>query len=369
MTAPARGVYTVAEEYASPGKDEQMKIAVLAGGWSPEREVSLTSGTLISNALIGNGHSVALVDVYTGMDLPEGDVNRVFRQEPFPPHVIRAVQPDLAALKAQCGNGEALIGRHVIDICRAADIVFPALHGGMGENGQLQATLDAFGIRYTGSGYAGCLLSMDKDVSKRLFRDAGILTPDWVYFDADTPLCDRRAAILDKIGVPCVVKPCSCGSSVGVTIVETEEELDRALAAAQEFGACILVERKISGRELTVGVLDGKALPAVEILPADGFYDYKNKYSGSTVELCPAPIDEASAKAAALASLRGMKALHLDGYARFDYILDDMGNLYCLEANALPGMTPTSLFPRAAGEAGISYSELCERIISLALRK
>lgn len=347
-----------------------MKIAVLAGGWSPEREVSLTSGTLIANALMENGHRVALVDVYCGTDLPAGGADALFGTAPLPPHTVGDEQPDLASLKAATGNGDALIGKNVLTVCRAADVCFLAMHGGMGENGQLQATLDTYGIRYTGSGYVGCLLSMDKDLSKRLLRAAGVLTPDWVYFDQSVPFAGRKERVMQTVGVPCVVKPCSCGSSVGVTIVETERELEVALFDAEAFGSDVLVERKISGRELTVGVLDGRALPVIEIVPPkDGFYDYRNKYSGKTVELCPAPISEGAAAAVSDAALKGMKALRLDGYARFDFILDDDGNPYCLEANALPGMTPSSLLPRAAAEAGLSYNALCEKILSLAKGK
>lgn len=341
-----------------------MKIAVLAGGWSPEREVSLTSGTLIANALMENGHRVALVDVYLGVTIPRDGAEPLFGKTPLPPHTIGEIQPDLAALRASAGNGDALVGRGVIEVCRAADMTFLAMHGGMGENGQLQATLDSFGIRYTGSGYIGCLISMDKDLSKRLLRAAGILTPDWVYFDAGTPIAECRAVTLEKIGVPAVIKPCSCGSSVGVTIAETADELDAALALAEQYGCPVLAEKKIVGRELTIGVLDGKTLPAVEIVPPkDGFYDYKNKYSGKTTEFCPAPISPEAAKAAEEAALAGMRALRLSGYARFDFIMDEGGDLYCLEANALPGMTPASLLPLAAREAGIPYRELCEKIL------
>ena len=344
-----------------------MNIVVLAGGLSPEREVSLTSGSLIANALMENGHRVLLVDVYEGIPTLADDVRSLFRtakdERYF--HCVSEEIPDLDALRARCNNGEALIGPNVIEICRAADLAFLALHGAMGENGQLQATLDAFGIPYTGSGYAGSLLAMDKDVSKRLFRFVGVPTPEWVCYD---PRTMRAEDVAHAVGLPCVVKPSGCGSSVGVSMADTLEELAEALALASAYGA-VLVERKITGRELTVGVLDGETLPAVEIIPTEGFYDYKNKYQGTTREVCPAEIDEAVAKRASELALLGFEALHLEGYARFDFLLDGAGELWCLEANTLPGMTPTSLFPFAASKVDISYNALCERLVALAMKK
>ena len=340
-----------------------MNIVVLAGGYSPEREVSLTSGSLIANALIKNGHSVLLLDVYCGIrELPRNPFS-LFQTEATYSHTIGEEVPDLKKLKEENGNSESLIGPNVLWLCRMADRVFLALHGAMGENGQLQATLDNYGIHYTGSGYVGSLLAMDKDLAKRLLRDAGVRTPDWVFVDPTLP--ESRATILEKIGLPCVIKPTSCGSSVGVTIVENEGDLDAALAAAAPWGDRVLAEKKIVGRELTVGILDGKTLPIVEIIPNEGFYDYKNKYQGNTREICPAEISKKAAKKAAEATLRGFEALRLRGYARFDYILDETDKVWCLEANTLPGMTPLSLLPMAAAAAGISYEELCEKIIEL----
>jgi len=336
-----------------------LKIVVLAGGYSPEREVSLTSGSLIANALMQNGHRVLLLDVYEGMPRLPHDPESLFLSGGRYEHTVSEAVPDLAALRARCQNGDALIGANVLRLCAMADKVFLALHGSMGENGQLQATLDCHGIRYTGSGYDGSMLAMDKDVSKRLFRDAGIPTPEWVWFDL---LEDDRSALIDRIGLPCVVKPCDCGSSVGVSMADTEEELAAALEEAAGWGRFAVVEKKIVGRELTVGILCGKTLPAVEIIPKEGFYDYRNKYQGTTEEICPAEIPDEVAKRAAELTQRGFAALRLKGYARFDYLLDGNGELWCLEANSLPGMTPTSLLPMAASAVGIGYNELCEII-------
>ena len=248
-----------------------------------------------------------------------------------------------------------------------ADAVFIALHGAMGENGQLQATLDSYGIKYTGSGYVGSLLAMDKDISKKMFIGAGVNTPEWMYISAKQVNIDE---IEQRIGYPCVVKPCCCGSSVGISIPENRAELENALKEAEKYEDSILIEKKISGREFTVGILDGEVLPAVEIIPTEGFYDYKNKYqAGKTVELCPAPIDDDLMSILAEQTKLAFDALRLSGYSRFDYIVDKDGKPWCLEANTLPGMTPTSLLPQMAAAVGISYGKLCCKIVDLALKK
>ena len=343
-----------------------MKIVVLAGGLSPEREVSLSSGSLIANALMEKGHRVLLLDVFCGIrDLPQNP-DSLFRSEKLDSHSVTDRVPDLETLRREVGIGDALVGPNVATLCQLADRVFLALHGAMGENGQLQAYLDSCGIGYTGSGYAGCLLAMDKELSKRLFRDAGIPTPEWVWYDTETGDPEDLVA---RIGLPCVVKPNDCGSSVGVSIVSDRAALEKALAEASGWGRRVLVEKKIVGRELTVGVLDGKALPPVEIIPNSGFYDYRNKYQGTTLEICPAEIPAGITELLGTLSLRAFEVLRLDGYARFDYILDAEGTPWCLEANALPGMTPTSLLPQEAAAVGISYPDLCEKILELSSRK
>ena len=343
-----------------------MNIAVLAGGYSHERDVSLTSASLISNALIDEGFDVCLCDVYLGMDIENRSVKDIFTKNKITPYRVSSSIPDLEKLKEISGNGNALIGKNVIEICKMADVVFLALHGSMGENGQLQATLDNFGIKYTGSGYVGSLLAMDKDISKRLFMLGGVMTPPWVRYNKAE--CTAEA-IKNDIGIPCVINPCSNGSSVGISIVNSDSELDSALEFAFKYEESILVEKKIEGREFTVGILDGQVLPAVEIIPTEGFYDYKNKYqAGKTVELCPAPIsDEIYAKLADMTRL-AFDTLRLRGYARFDYMLDENNTPWCLEANTLPGMTPTSLLPQMAAAVGISYGKLCSKIIEIAYR-
>lgn len=337
-----------------------MKIVVLAGGYSPEREVSLSSGSLIANALIHNGHRVLLLDAYVGIpklpDLPDS----LFRTDLEYRHPIGTEVPDLQALKESVGNGNALIGPHVLELCAMADAVFLALHGAMGENGMMQAVLESYGIPHTGSDHTGCLLAMDKDLAKRLFCNAGIPTPEWVLGRGEGSEADR---IIQKVGLPCVIKPLDGGSSVGISMADTREELVAALQSVSKYGGRMLAERKIEGRELTMGILEGRPLPPVEIIPEEGFYDYKNKYQGSTREICPAQIPTETIRQMEKFVRDGFAALRLSGYARFDFLLDRNGQLWCLEANSLPGMTPTSLLPQEAAAVGISYPELCERIL------
>ncbi len=344
-----------------------MNILVLAGGYSPERDVSLTSGSLIANALRKEGEKVCLADVYLGVDAGKLNDPDIFTTTEGEVYRVTNSIPDLKALKEKSGNGESLIGRGIIELCQRADVVFLALHGAMGENGQLQATLDNYGIKYTGSGYVGSLLAMDKDISKKMFVGAGVNTPEWIY--AEVKSFDRDV-FEAKIGYPCVVKPCSCGSSVGISIVDTREELDAALKFAAEYEEYVLIEKKIEGRELTVGMLDGEVLPIIEIIPTEGFYDYTNKYqAGKTLEICPAVIDEGIKEVVSAQTRLAFDALRLSGYSRFDFIVDKDGKPWCLEANTLPGMTPTSLLPQMAAANGIDYGKLCLRIVDLARRK
>lgn len=336
-----------------------MKIIVLAGGLSPERDVSLSSGSLISNALIQKGHDVMLLDLYLGTHnrniepiYINSDSGKTFS------YAVPQSEPDLDAVKASADNGGSLIGAGVIELCREADMVFLALHGSIGENGQLQAVFDVHGIKYTGTGYTGSLLAMDKDLSKRLMVSIGVLTPDWRYINLgdDNDFSD--------IGYPCVVKPCSCGSSVGVTMVEDSSELKQALTLSEKYESSVIIEEKIEGREFSVGILNGEALPVIEIKPLTGFYDYKNKYQkGMAEEICPAEIPEEIRCLLQDNAVKVHHALRLGYYSRIDFMLDKNSKAYCLEANTLPGMTPTSLLPQEALANNISYNDLCERIV------
>ena len=344
-----------------------MKITVLAGGLSHEREVSLSSGSLIAGALIRKGHEVCLVDIYTGKAL-DGSVP-AFTREPIEPYRVSRAVPDLEALKAAEGHGDRRIGAGVFDLCHAADAVFIALHGDVGENGQLQAFLDMECIPYTGSRYAGSLLAMDKDLTKQMLTRAGVANAPWVYCDLAEGVEATADRIEAELGYPLVIKPCSGGSSVGVSMPEDRAELIDAIEKAARYESTLMAERRIIGRELTVSYRGGEVLPAVEIIPLEGFYDYENKYqAGKTTEICPALLSEAEIAALESATRRGFAALRLRGYARFDFILDENGTPWCLEANTLPGMTPTSLLPQAAAAVGISYDDLCERMIMMAVR-
>ena len=349
-----------------------MNIVVLAGGLSPERNVSLTSGSLISAALRRKGHKVLMLDVYEGLSDVGDSPEALFTTEDSRTHTVgsRAPTPEeLEEIKRRRGDRTELIGENVIEMCKLADVAFLALHGDMGENGLLQATLDVFDVTYTGSGYVGSLLAMDKDIAKKLLQDAGISTPPSVKFDThSTPEGIARA--VESIGYPCVVKPCSCGSSVGVSTVDNEDQLREALELAAKYEGSVLIEKRIFGREFTQGFLDGIALPPVEIIPKCGFYDYANKYvANATEEICPAPLSDDELSRISEATAKGFAALRLIDYARFDYILDSDGIFWCLEANTLPGMTPTSLLPQEAAAIGIDYDSLCDKLARMALAK
>ncbi len=348
-----------------------MDIAVLAGGLSAERDVSFQTGDMVAKALRQNGHRVVLLDVFMGYGEEEKDVSDLFSHSEEASIVVEGISesaPDIAKIKSlRKDQSDCFFGPNVISICRQSDIVFLALHGEDGENGKIQAAFDLFGIRYTGSGYFGSALAMDKGMSKMLFEKAGIPTPKGIRMnkkETDRDLKDRG------VSLPCVVKPCCGGSSVGVSIVQTEEEFTKALEEAFYWEDEVLVEDYIAGREFSVGVIDGKALPVIEMAPKEGFYDYKNKYkAGSTVETCPAVIPEDTAKRMQKFAVSAVKALGLFTYARMDFLLQKSGELFCLEANTLPGMTKTSLLPQEAQAAGMDFPALCEKVIEISWKK
>ena len=344
-----------------------MKIAILAGGLSPERDVSLSSGALIAAALINRGHSIAFMDVYMDQQIKENPDDYFTMVPPKIPS-IASREPDLKKiaenrqrLRGSDADTNSLIGYGVTQICRHADITFLALRGAMGENGQIQAYLDCCGIKYTGSSYAGCLLAMDKDIAKRMVKCAGIETAEWCCMDVSDISTEK---IIKTIGLPCIIKPSSCGSSVGISIAETEEDLKTSIESAKLQRQDIIAERFISGSEFSVGILCGEALPSIEIIPISGFYDYENKYQkGYTREITPADIPASLEKRLRDTALRVHKILRLGSYSRSDFIYDEKTDkLFFLEANTLPGMTPTSLLPQEAAAAGIDYAALCERI-------
>ena len=338
-----------------------MKIVVLGGGLSPERDVSLKSASLIANALLRKGHNVALVDLYDGIENDE-DIMSFYRSgtdNEFA-YSIPETEPDLDAVIASHGGRTEWVGPRVIEICKTADSVFVGLHGSHGENGQLQAVLDAYSIPYTGCNYLGCAIAMDKALSKALVAGAGMKTAKWFTATSDEISVDM---VKEQIGIPCVVKPIGCGSSCGVSVVKTEEELKAAIDYASKYKQLILVEEFITGREITIAVLNDHALPIIEIKPHEGFYDYKNKYqSGLTDHICPADLGKYTEEAKAVAE-KVFAVLRMSSYGRIDFIFDeDKGEFWFIEANNLPGMTNTSLVPEAAAQEGIEYDDLCERI-------
>ena len=330
-----------------------MKIAVLCGGLSPERNVSISSGTKIAGALKENGHQVVLLDMFFGLEDYTGDITRVFDDPPALGGTrIDESAPDLEAVRAQRKlRSPSLFGAHVLEVCAMADIVF----------------LDLLGIPYTGSGYLGSAIAMDKDLTKRVVAPLGVKTPAWMLVESDGMDID---AVIAQAKLPCVVKPDDSGSSIGVSIANDAAELRTALEAAAREGSRILIEQYVRGREVQIGILGDKALPSIEIIPAVGFYDYRNKYQpGAAKEITPAEIPAETEQRLADAALTVFRALNLSAYSRADFILDDAGELWFLEINTLPGMTPTSLVPQEAAAVGISYSELCEQIIAAALHK
>lgn len=339
-----------------------MKIAVVCGGLSNERDVSITSGTCVARALRAKGHKVVLVDLYYGYSGEYAEPAELFeRKQEDISYSVSEETPDIERLLAE-GDGSR-IGKNVIEICKAADISYLALHGEDGENGKLQATLDVHGIKYTGSGYLGSAIAMNKEITKIMLRSSGIPTPEGVVLE--------KGGEYAEVSFPCVVKPCSGGSSVGTSMVADKGEYASALELAFKYEDHVLVERFVKGRELTVGVMGGKAMPVIEIIPKTGWYDYKNKYqAGLTEELCPAPLSAEETDRVQRLAERVSSALMIDVYCRVDFLMDsESGELYCLEANTLPGMTPTSLIPQMGKEQGLDFGEVCEKIISLSMEK
>ncbi len=343
-----------------------MKIVVLAGGISTERDVSLVSGTGVYNALKKLGHDTILLDVFMGYN---GSIDGIFTRDYDWTKDIKKVSesaPDIAKIKELRGtNPNVLFGENVLEICKEADIVFMALHGDCGENGKIQATFDLLNIKYTGTDYLSSALAMDKAITKSVFIQHGVTTPDgYVVYKND------EKEKLEPRFLPCVIKVCNGGSSVGVYIVNTREEYDKALNEAFGFEDKILIEKYIKGREVTDCVIDKEALPIVEIVAKDGVYDYKNKYqAGGAVETCPAPLSYELMQKVKTLALRAYDALGIKVYARMDFIIDENDEVYCLEANTLPGMTPTSLIPLEARTVGKSYEQLCEWIVEVSLEK
>ena len=344
-----------------------MKIVVLAGGLSTERAVSLVTGTSVCRALRENGHRAILVDLFLGLEEVPADLEALFDAPDglCPEAKIEVTAPDLAAVRAsRKDQSDRLFGPNVLELCSLADIVFLGLHGQDGEDGRIQATFDLLDIKYTGGGYLASGLAMDKSMTKRIMDSAGIPNAPW----RDIPLyrLEDIPALVEELEVPCAVKVVNGGSSIGVALPDTKAELEQALREMLHYGSHVIVEKKISGRELTIAILGDRALPAVEIIPAVKEFDYVAKYqAGGAQELCPAPITPEQQETMGALALKLHRALGMEVYSRTDFLLDEAGNFWCLEVNSLPGMTSASLVPKEAAAAGMTYNELCETIVQL----
>lgn len=371
-----------------------MNIVVLAGGISTEREISIVSGTMACKALRGKGHKAILVDVYCGDSRIDMDDDGQCRRNDGPNDMQGASRRDggtsaladqwfpekydveAAAAYMRSFDGQieemkrtrrGFFGPNVLALCEAADVVFMALHGADGEGGKVQAVFDLMGIRYTGSGVLGSAVAMDKGISRKLFEADGIPVAKGVVLERGD---EYGPAAENGVGLPCVVKPCCGGSSVGVEIARTQEEYERALETAFGYEEEVVVEQYIEGREFSVGVVGGKAYPVIEIAPLVGFYDYKNKYqAGSTIETCPADLEADKTAEMQRYAEMAYRALKLECYARMDFMMAKDSSLYCLEANTLPGMTPTSLLPQEAAALGMDFPALCEHLIEVSLEE
>lgn len=335
-----------------------MKIVVLAGGLSPERNVSLSSGTMIAEALRTLGHRAALVDMFFGLEDYDGTLEEFF-DAPISQagKKVDRRAPDLEEIKAaRKWKSPSAFGQGVLELCQLADIVFIAMHGTCGEDGRVQATFDLLGIPYTGAGYLSSGVAMDKDMTKRLIMGLGVDTPTWIRVDYTEKDIDR---LTSTTPVPCVVKPVDSGSSIGVAIAKDKKELHAALLDGLKLGGRCVLEQYVAGREIQVALLGDRALPSIEIIPKEGFYDYENKYQpGAAEEICPSPIPPEWEKKVGDSALKVFRALGLSVYSRADFIVDENGIPWFLEINTLPGMTPTSLVPQEAAAVGISYPEL-----------
>ena len=333
-----------------------MRITVLLGGVSAEREVSLSSGLRIAAALREKGHAVVCLDPAEGVLTRETERALLAAGVGSAPPSLDA----LAGLASRSLSPVLGTSPEVTD----TDCVFLALHGGQGEDGTVQALLDLVGVPYTGSGHLASALAMDKHLSKVVLRAAGVATADWLMAPRNEPMDAAHVGV--QLGWPVVVKPSKQGSTVGLSIVRAPDELAAAVAEAFRYDDEVMVEQFVPGRELTVGILGEAVLPTIEIVPAKELYDYECKYTPGMAQEFVAELSGALSQTLAEQARTAFAALKLSGYARIDFRLDPAGRPWCLEANTLPGMTPTSLIPQAAAAAGVLFPDLCERIVQLA---
>jgi D-alanine-D-alanine ligase len=327
-----------------------VNVLILLGGDSSERDVSWATGFAVASALAARDHAITGLDPATGQWFEGSDWYRSKRPiDKAPPESNRAHRP-----------GSRLAQVLAEERIATFDVVFIALHGGTGEDGTVQTLLTLTGVPYTGSGPLASGVAMHKDASKRLFKQASVPTPDWVFpAEVDTD-------VVRALGLPLIVKPVAEGSTVGLTLVKDIKDLEAAVARAGDA----MFEAFIPGRELSVGILSGRALPPVEIVPDHEIYDYECKYTDGMSEFkCPAPLSADETRRVSVLASRAFDALGCRGYARIDFRLASDGTPYCLEANTLPGMTSHSLVPMAAAAAGMDFATLCETICLGALNK
>ena len=331
-----------------------MKITVLTGGTSAERDVAIASAVQVVAALRSRGHQVSTVDTAQGF-IAEADEPKVLNP------AVGITPPPIEHL-VELERGMLLSGLVGLPVVRDADVVFLALHGGRGEGGTLQAVLDVLDVPYTGSGALASGVAMDKDLSKRLFQAAGVPTAPWLM----APTSAEVAGV--TLGWPLIVKPSKQGSTVGLTVVRGPATFEQAVVEASRYDDEVMIEAFIPGRELTVGILGGQALAVGEIIPRHEIFDYECKYTpGMAQEIFPADLEVGLAERCQSLALIAHRALKLGGYSRVDFRLSLEGQPICLEANTLPGMTATSLLPQSAAAAGITFPDLCERICLAAL--
>ena len=335
-----------------------MNITVLLGGVSAERDVSLSSGLRIAKALRERGHMVTCLDPADGVMSRE-------TEEALLAQGVGSTPPSLESLRGLATRSLSPVLGTLPEVTQA-DCVFLGLHGGQGEDGTVQAVLDMVGVPYTGSGHLASALAMDKHLTKVVLKHSGVFTADWMMVDPVHRGVEPDA-VVRQLGLPVVVKPSKQGSTVGLAVVRDIAGLDAAVAEAFMYDDEVMIERFIPGRELTVGILGEEALPAIEIRPVKELYDYECKYTPGMAEEFPAELPEETRTLLAEQALLAFRALKLGGYARIDFRLDPEGRSWCLEANTLPGMTPTSLIPQGAAAAGVLFPDLCERIVHLAL--
>jgi D-alanine-D-alanine ligase len=332
-----------------------MRIAVVFGGKSAERDVSIASGAQVFQALRQAGHDVVAVDTAYGVLGPTEEQSLLSARVP-------SVPPDADGLAIMRANAGALTSSPRL---ANIDVLFLALHGGMGEDGSLQGFLEVLGVPFTGSTHMGSAYAMDKHVAKCLFRAAGIPTPEWLMWPVPPEVVDGQ------LGYPVVVKPVKQGSTIGLSVVRESSGLVPAVHEALRFDDAVMVERFVPGRELTVGVLNDRALAVGEIIPRTGeIFDYASKYQEHGArEVFPAQISAELAKTVQELGLRAHRALKMNDYCRADFRLDPAGRVWCLEVNSLPGMTAKSLLPQSAKAVGIGFVELCETICRLAMER